>query len=156
MQPVVAFHISLAIAAFAAADGLAAVTPCDFDSGKHGGQVIEVSTKLLFTMHGTFLVADLCTTKGQHSAALAFPGDPGVPKVPYSLDSQAIAQLRPFFRTTGGQAIACAVVNGELVYKSKFKLQHINGDVIGNGFGAEGRLRAAFILQSVNSIRPCE
>ena len=33
---------------------------------------------------------------------------------------------KPFYRPTDGQAIACGVLNGEVVYKSKFKLQRFN------------------------------
>ena len=112
------------------------ITPCDFNAGRHEGELVKVSAKILFTKHGVFLIADHCSSKGQHAAALMYPGDKGIPKVSYDLDPQALIQLRPFYRTNCGRAIACGVLLGEVVYKSRFRLKRSHGDVTRNGFGA--------------------
>ena len=67
-----------------------------------------------------------------------------------------MARLRPFFRTTGGQAIACGVFSGQVFYKKGFHLKSSGGITVGNGFGEHGTLQAAFVLQSVAEIRVCD
>jgi hypothetical protein len=63
--------------------------------------------------------------------------------------------LRPFYRFTGGAAIACAVLSGQVFYKKGFRLRHIGGFPMGNGYGEDGRLQRAFVLQAVDEIHSC-
>jgi len=106
-------------------------------------------------MHGVSLFSSACATKGQHAANLMLPGDKDSPPVSFKLDQNAMARLKPFFRTTGGQAIACGVFSGQVFYKKGFRLKRFGGDSIGNGFGENGRLRAAFVLRSIEEIHAC-
>jgi hypothetical protein len=133
-----------------------AATICDLQPPAYDGKRILLNTRMLFTMHGTYLLGDKCPGKSQHSAALLFPGDEGAPQVPFALDPSAIPRLRPFYRLTGGSAIACAVVSGEVIYKKGFRLRHIDGVPTGNGYGEDGRLQRAFILEAVQEIHGCE
>jgi hypothetical protein len=129
------------------------LTPCDFTPNALAGELISVRGSAIFTMHGAVLFSGSCANKGQHSAALMFPGERGTPLVAFELDPSAVARLRPFFRTSGGQAIASGVFSGEVFYKRGFHLKRSNGVTVGNGFGEHGTLRAAFVLQSVAEIR---
>ncbi len=132
------------------------ITLCDLASHGFEGRLISLRSRLLFTMHGIYLLGDSCVTKGQHSAALLFPGERTAPPVRFDVDPSAISQLRPFFRTTGDQAFACGVLSGQVFYKKGFRLRHDNGISFGNGFGEHGTLEAAFVLQSVKEIHQCD
>ena len=131
------------------------ITPCDIQPGRFVGQLIRITSKLVFTMHGAAMVSENCATRGQHAAALFYPSDPGAPHVGFEVDPRAIEQLVPYYRTTGGSAVACAVVEGEIFYQQKFKLNHPGGMATGNGFGAHGALGAAFVIKKVAQIKPC-
>lgn len=133
-----------------------ATTICDLQARAYDGGRISLNTRMLFTMHGSYLLGDKCPGRAQHSAALLFPGVEGAPQVPFELDPTAISKLRPFYRTTGGSAIACAVLSGEVIYKKGFRLRHIGGVAVGNGYGEDGRLQRAFILEAVQMIHGCE
>jgi hypothetical protein len=132
------------------------ITVCDLKPRAFEGRLISVKGRLLFTMHGAYLLGDSCASRGQHSAALAYPGDQGAPSVRFRLDPTALSQLRPFFRTTGGQAIACGAFSGEVFYKVGFHLRKFGDIAVGNGFGENGALQATFVLQSVVDIHPCD
>jgi len=132
------------------------LTPCDLTLGAFEGRLISVSGRALFTMHGGYLLGDTCTGKGRVGAALVFPGDSGIPSVGFKLDPSTMERLRPFFRTTGGQAIACGVFSGQAFYRAGFRLRHFGDIAIGNGFGENGKLRTAFVLKSVAEIRACD
>jgi hypothetical protein len=132
------------------------VSICDLRPPAYDGMRISLSTRMLFTMHGANLLGDLCSGSGQHGAALLFPGEKTAPRVKFGLDPSAVPMLRPFFRTTGGSAIACAVLSGQVFYKKGFRLRTFGNIPIGNGFGENGELRTAFVLQSVAEIGDCK
>jgi hypothetical protein len=50
-------------------------TICDLSPPAFAGEPITLSTRILFTMHGTALPGDKCAGKGQHGAELLFPGE---------------------------------------------------------------------------------
>lgn len=132
------------------------LTPCDIIPNAFRGTQISVTGSVIFTMHGAVLFSKSCTNRGQHSAALMFPAEKGAPPVAFELEPSAMERLRPFFRLTGGQAIACGVFSGEVFYKRGFRLKRFDGITVGNGFGEHGTLQAAFVLKSVEAIRVCD
>jgi hypothetical protein len=147
---------SLLVLEALAVPGMAAeVTPCDLVPNALVGATISVRADVIFTMHGAVLFSRSCTSKGQHSAVLMFPGDPGAPPVSFGLDPLTMAHLRPFFRTTGGQAVACGVFSGRVFYKKGFHLKTFRDVAIGNGFGENGAFRAAFVLKSAEEVHVC-
>jgi hypothetical protein len=155
MRPL-AYILLVAIAGIGAARG---VTICDLKPPVYSGKPILLSTRMLFTMHGAYLLGDQCPGSGQHAAALLFPGEEGAPPVSFELEQSAVSRLRPFYRTTGGSAVACAVLSGQVFYKKGFRLRHAGagGDVpIGNGYGEDGRLQRAFVLEAVQEIHGCK
>jgi hypothetical protein len=107
-------------------------------------------------MHGTALLGDKCAGNGQHGAELLFPGEKGAPPVAFELDPSSEQRMTPFLRVNGGAAVVCAVRSGQIFYKKGFRLRHINGFPTGNGFGEDGRLERAFVLQAVEEIHSCD
>ena len=132
------------------------ITPCDLTPHAFEDQLVTISARALFTMHGAYLLGSSCTGKGQYSAALLLPGEKGSPLVSFELDPSSLASLKPFFRTTGGQAFACGLFSGRVFYKKGFRLRHFDEITIGNGFGEHGTLQAGFVIESVKDVRACD
>ena len=145
----------IGLAAAGGVSDVPSITSCDLVAPAHAGKRITLSARLLFTMHGAYILGDSCTSRGQHGAALLFPGKKGAPPVIFELDASALSRLQPFFRTTGGQSVACAILSGQVFYKKGFQLQHFGEITIGNGFGENGRMQTGFVLQSVENIHSC-
>jgi hypothetical protein len=143
-------------AAVAEATGGRDLTPCDLTPGALEGRLISVSGRALFTMHGAYLLGDTCNAKGRQGAALVFPDGKDTPPVGFQLDPSTMERLRPFFRTRGGQAIACGIFSGQAFYRAGFRLRRFGDIAIGNGFGENGTLRTAFVLKSVAEIHVCD
>ena len=98
------------------------ITLCDLRG--HGAvEATEVSLRgrIGFNMHGAAFIGESCETSPP-GVALLFPGVKRNPEVDFGLDSKALDQLGPFFRTTGGSAVACGVLKGKLFYKKHFHL----------------------------------
>ena len=119
-------------------------------------QVVSVRARLGFTMHGMFLFGEDTCKGNTDDVVLLFPNRGGAPTVEFELDSHAVEQLSPFFRPTGGVAIACGVVEGRLFKKQGFRAVQRGAGPQGNGFGPRGAFRLAFVLRSVIEIRACK
>jgi hypothetical protein len=130
------------------------LTPCDFNAAFDGKQAL-VRAAVGFTTHGGYLLPEGCEGKGQ-SAALLFPNERGAPKVDFQLNTHAIDQLRPFFRTTGGSSKACGLFVGQIAFKRRFRLRQEGGGPQGNGYGSRGTSRFGFVLRSISDVRACE
>ncbi len=145
--------LSFVFAATAAAGDL---TICDLNRRPDlVGQIISMSARIGFNMHGGFLLSDSCADRAE-GAVLLFPKTAGTPPVNFELDPNAVGRLSPFFRLTGGASTACGVLRGQLVVKLHFHRRQAGAGPIGNGFGPRGASRYAFILQSVTNVHSCE
>ena len=143
---------ALVISAAAATE----MTMCDLSHRADiGNRVISAKARIGFTSHGIVLLSDGCP-KGSEDVVLLFPGHERTPHVAFELDPRAMQSLRPFFRPTGGTAIACAVVTGELHVKRDFRASRAGASPVGNGFGPRGAFRRAFILRDVADVRSCQ
>ena len=118
-------------------------------------QTIQVSARILFTMHGAFLTTDTCSDHS-YDIVILYPGIEGTPPVSFKLDSEATERLSPFFRPAGGTATACSVLVGQVFHKSDFRSKRQGAGPQGNGFGPRGAFRVAFVLRSVSEIRACK
>ncbi len=134
------------------------ITVCDLTSYKSiEGAQVSIRGHVGFTMHGAAFLDESCQ-KSPPGIALLYP-DPGTansPKVDFALDPKALDPLKPFFRTTGGSAVACGVLNGRLFYKKRFRLHQEGAGPQGNGFGPRGALRWALVIQSIGEIHACD
>jgi hypothetical protein len=119
------------------------------------GKRIMIASRVLFTMHGTFLTSDSCPDHSQDVVVL-YPMTEGTPEVPFTLDPQVMDSLKQFFRPTGGTASACGVLTGQLFYKKRFHSKALGGGPQGNGFGPRGAFRLAFVIESVKQIHKCD
>jgi hypothetical protein len=143
----IGLFVSVLLAMLATARGASSeLTPCDFNAALDGKQAV-VRAVVGFTMHGAYLLPEGCNGKGQ-AAAFIFPNGRRAPKVDFRLDAQAIEQLSPFFRPTGGSSRACGLFVGQIAYKRHFRLRQEGGGPQGNGYGSRGSFRFAFVLRS--------
>lgn len=127
---------------------------CDAHPESHVGRELTVRARIAFTMHGAALLSNHCRHKAQ-PAALLNPHDPGAPDVAFELDRASVDLLKPFLRISGGGAEACGTISGQFASKPGFKAFRRDGELMGNGFGARGALRFAFVLHKVVEIGPC-
>ena len=155
MQMMKLFTLVIVIAGIAVAESKP-MTLCDLAEFKgFEGQLITVKGRILFSMHGAAFVRDKCKLS-QPGIALLYPLDRTAPSVDFQLDSHAVEKLTPYTRSTGGVAIACATLTGQLAVTKKFRLRQYGGGPQGNGFGSRGTLRLAMVIKSVDQIEPCE
>jgi hypothetical protein len=129
------------------------VKNCEFGNREFEGQIVTIRINVAFDQHGGVLESKACP-KDKYTAALLYPGTPGVPEVGFRMDSEVLDRLRPFFRVNGGVAYACGTLKGQILSKQDFRLEG-RGFPVGNGFGNRGLMRFAFIVQSVVDIRAC-
>jgi len=132
------------------------ITLCDLkDHRTVEGTEVSLRGRIGFTRHGAAFFEESCKNSPP-GVALLFPGAAHNPKVDFALDSRALGQLSPFFRPTGGSAIACGVLNGKLFYKKKFHLHQEGAGPQGNGYGSRGALRWGLVIRSVDEIHGCQ
>lgn len=132
------------------------ITLCDLRGhGTVEGTEISLRGRIGFTMHGAAFLQESCKNSPP-GVALLDPGASHNPKVDFEMDSRSLDQLRPFYRITGGAAIACGVLNGKLFYKKNFQLHQEGAGPQGNGYGSRGALRWGLIIRSVEEIRACQ
>ncbi len=132
------------------------VTLCDLsDHREVEGTEVSLRGRIGFTMHGAAFIGESCKN-GPPGVALLFPATAHSPKVDFGLDSRALDQLGPFFRLTGGSAVACGVLKGKLFYKKHFHLHQYGAGPQGNGYGSRGALRWGFVIRSVEEIQACQ
>jgi hypothetical protein len=119
------------------------------------GTVVAVESRVLFTMHGAFLSTDGCP---DHSfdIVILYPGIQGTPLTSFKLAPGTLEQLKPFYRTNGGTAVACSVLRAQVFYKKRFRSKGFGAGPVGNGFGPRGAFRVAFVLESVVDMHQCE
>jgi len=125
------------------------------DPERFASKIISVTTEVGFTPHGTFLLTDTCKRKSAEDAVVMYPKLGTAPEVSFDLDEGALQLLGPFFRPSGGVSRACGTFEGQLFYRKNFRLRHFGGGPQGNGFGPRGAYRLAFVMKSVQEIRPC-
>ena len=129
---------------------------CDLNSPKpYLGRLVQVSARVVFTMHGIFLVSDSCKHSSEDVPVL-FPKRAHSPEVDFDIDPQAVELMKPFFKPTGGTSTACAVITGRIFYKERFRSREEGAGPQGNGFGPRGAFRFAFVIRSVSEIHPCK
>ena len=124
-----------------------------FNPAAFSNRHVSVRARMGFTMHGMYLLSNCKVAKPD--MAVLYPGGRGAPPVGFELDPQATSRLAPFFRLTGGSAIACGVLNGTVTYKKHFRLHSAGAGPMGNGYGSRGALRWGFVIQSVVEIHAC-
>jgi hypothetical protein len=133
-----------------------AVSVCDImHPNKAISEGVVVESRILFTMHGTFLTTDACADHS-YDIVILYPGVEGTPQVAFKLAPETTERLGPFFRPSGGSAVACGLLNGQVFYKKHFRSKIFGAGPVGNGFGPRGAFRVAFVLQSVSEIRDCK
>jgi hypothetical protein len=132
-----------------------AVDFCSLGPKPPSDSLLAVRVRLGFTMHGGYLLSNKCVNKTP-AAELLIPGFPDAPKVPFDIDPDALRQLKPFFRLTGGSSEACAVISGSFVERKPFRTKRVQGYLEGNGFGPLGALQFGFVLKSVDEISVCQ
>jgi hypothetical protein len=128
---------------------------CDFGRAEILGKIVTVRARIQFSRHGMAILANSCREK-VGAASLMLPGFKDSPEVRFTLEKDGLDKLRPFFHPNGGVATGCATMTGQIFYKSDFENHAVGGGMVGNGFGANGLMRAAFVVKSVEGIQPCE
>jgi hypothetical protein len=129
---------------------------CEVGNQAFENHVITIGVRLAFGYHGVALTSDACP-RDTRAMALFLPEDSKLP-VSFRLDSGAESLLQPFFnRDRGVVPKACGSLRGQIFRKPRFRLQSEAGQQPqGNGYGYRGIYEYAFVLQSVESIRPCD
>jgi hypothetical protein len=133
------------------------VTACDLNDRSLDRAHVQVSVRVLYTMHGAATLPDP-SCKGRRKiawAALSYP-DAGNPVVDFSIEPGSEEKLRPYYRLQGGSSVACVSLEGQLIVMKGLRSWHVHGMFFGNGFGEEGRARAALVIQRVISASPCD
>jgi hypothetical protein len=162
LHPVVAALIGLALVqthplAPNQSSAAGPISVCDLAKpGPILGKLITIKARMLFTMHGSYLLGDSCPSKDVFDVAVLWPGADNAPQVPFDADSQAARMLGPFFvGPIDHPKNACATLTGQVFYKRFFHLHHFGGGPQGNGFGSRGALRRGFVIQTIKEIHPC-
>lgn len=156
MRRIALIHLIVLASSVCGAATADEVTPCDLMRPKAFlSKTVSITGRVVFTMHGAFLVSDRCPNQAQ-DVVILFPGAEGTPVVNFDLDPHAAELLRPFFRPTGGTTSACGVLFGEVFYRTRFHSRIEGAGPQGNGFGPRGAFRLAFVLRSVQEIRACK
>jgi hypothetical protein len=131
------------------------VSPCDLSSpNTFLGRIVSISGRIVFSMHGTFIISDSCK-RHTEDIVVMFPKRDGTPAVNFDIDQQTVDLLKPFLRPTGGTTTACAVMTGQVFYKNRFRSKMEGAGPQGNGFGPRGAFRLAFVVRSINEIHGC-
>jgi hypothetical protein len=122
------------------------------------GKLVTIKARMLFTMHGSYLLAENCVIKDQKYAqdvAVYWPTS-NYPRVEFDADPHAASLLAPFFvGPVDHPKHACATLIGQVFYKRFFHLHQFGAGPQGNGFGHRGALRRAFVIQSIMEIHSC-
>jgi hypothetical protein len=135
------------------------ISACEFaNPNQITGKNVWVTGKLDFTMHGVALYSDSCPSGMLEGAVLLFPGEPNTPSVEFQLDARALEVLGPFFRVSGGEAIACATIKGKFLNRG-VSISSLVRRILGvpriDGFGPVGSFSNAFVIQSVREVKSC-
>lgn len=127
---------------------------CDPESRGLEGKIISVEGKIVFTMHGIVLIPLACDGSAPGLAVL-MPGSAVSPHVEFELDADVPRQLAPFVRPSGGVAVACGILRGQLFRKRGFRLRQFGGGPQGNGYGYRGVHESALVIREIVDIGSC-
>ena len=128
---------------------------CEFGNPAFEGHLVTIAARITYGRHGGSLMSLACNNDST-TAAILFPGTDEAPKVKFQSDHTTLERLRPFFRLNGGVASACGTLTGQIFSKKKVRVRDYGGGLQGNGYGARGLARFAFVIQSVDNIRACD